>query len=90
MLRGESLCLPLDGAQLHCRLLPADVGTPIPTLERWKAEAALAEKKVIQIFEFQSQGSNWGPWGKKAEILQTAPTVPAHSEEGLMFKTSAL
>ena len=42
-----------------------------------KLSQSLAEKKVTQIFQFrQSRGSNWGPCGRKAEILPTAPTIP--------------
>ena len=37
--------------------------------------------KSVQISE--EPGSNWGPCGRKAEILPTAPTTPALCEETL-------
>ena len=37
---------------------------------------SLGEKEVAQIFKSeQSRGSNWGPCGRKAEILPTTATI---------------
>ena len=39
---------------------------------------SLRSEKVAQIFESrQRRGSNREPCGRKAEILQTAPTMPS-------------
>ena len=41
---------------------------------RIESRVGLGGKKVAQIFKsWQSRGSNWGPCGRKAEILPTAP-----------------
>ena len=58
---------------------PADTGTHLPTPEGWKAELAQAEKKVTRRFNRDPAelGSNWGRCGQKAEILPTAPNMPA-------------
>ena len=59
----------------------------LPTQEGWKAEWALAGKKVTQIFNPQpGQELNWEPQDWEAEILTTAPT-PALE---LTFQTLAL
>ena len=43
-------------------------------MENW---ISLGEKGHTEIQISAEPGSNWGPCGRKAEILQTAPTIPA-------------
>ena len=70
---------PLDRTLIYSRLAPSrhwNSFTYPKRMENWVSLGG-KESRTIEFKSWQSRGSNWGPCGQEAEILATAPTMPA-------------
>ena len=57
-------------------------------MESWVSLGGKEGLTNIQISAEKSRGANWGPCGRKAEILPTAPTMSADHAHNLFYNWS--
>ena len=74
------ILLLLDGTLIHRRLAPSRRWYSFTYPGRMESWVSLGGKDTQTSIQLSAEpGSNWGPCGRKAEILLNAPTMPAQN-----------